>query len=154
VAGRAEVVAANVRVVLALGVAPAIALIAPLQWWVLGTSALRVIAVEASIGWLVVEWVMADWCRIPFTCSYVPGKGFVPHMFVKGFASYVLFTLATGIVLRLSLARPQAGGVVALIVSAAAAGLSVRRSRHARRTSLAFEDELPADVTQLGLNAD
>jgi hypothetical protein len=154
VAGRAEVVAANVRVVLALAVAPAIAVIAPLQWWVLGTSALRVIVVEASIGWLVVEWMMANWRRIPFTCSYIPGKGFVPHMLVKGFVSYVLFTLVTGIVLRVSLARPQVGLVLASIFAAAAGALSVRRSRRARLTSLAFEDEVPADVTQLRLNAD
>jgi hypothetical protein len=154
VAGRAEVAAANVRVVLALGVALPLALIAPVQWWVLGTSALRVVVVEALIGWLLVEWLMADWCRIPFTCSYIPGKGFVPHMVVKGFGSYVLFTLVTGLVLRLSLARPQGALVLALILGAAAGALSVRRARHARLTSLTFEDELSTDVTLLRLNAD
>jgi hypothetical protein len=154
VAGRAEVVAANVRVVLALGVALPLALIAPVQWWVLGTSALRVVVVEALIGWLLVEWLMADWRRIPFTCSYIPGKGFVPHMVVKGFASYVLFTVVTGIVLRLSRANPRAALVLALILGAAAGALSVHRARHARLTSLTFEDELPTDVTLLRLNAD
>ena len=154
VAGRAEVVAANVRVVLALGVALPLALIAPVQWWVLGRSALRVVVVEALIGWLLVEWLMADWRRIPFTCSYIPGKGFVPHMFVKGFGSYVLFTLVTGIVLRLARAGPRAALVLALILGAAAGGLSVHRSRRARVTSLNFEDELPTDVTPLRLNAD
>ena len=154
VAGRAEVVAANVRVVLALAVALPIALIAPVQGWVLGTSALRVVAVEAMIGWLLVEWLMADWRRIPFTCSYVPGKGFVPHMVVKGFASYVVFTMASGLALRLSLFRPQAALVLALILGAAAGALSVRRARQALETSLNFEDELPVDVTTLQLNAD
>ena len=89
VAGRAEVAAANVRIVLTLGVAVPLALIAPVQWWVLGPSAAAIIALEALIGWLVVEWRMADWRRIPFTCSYIPGKGFVPHMFAKGFATYL-----------------------------------------------------------------
>ena len=106
------------------------------------------------IGWLLVEWLMADWCRIPFTCSYVPGKGFVPHMVVKGFASYVVFTVASGLVLRLSLFRPQAALVLALILGAAATVLGVRRARDARHTSLNFEDELPVDVTTLQLNAD
>lgn len=154
VGGRAEVVAANTRVVLSLGVALPLALIGPVQWWVLGTPALGLVVVEALIGWLLVEWLMADWPRIPFTCSYIPGKGFVPHMVVKGFGSYVLFTLVTGIVLRLSLARPQAVLVLALILGAAAGALSVHRTRHARRTSLTFEDELPTDVTQLRLSAD
>ena len=56
VAGRAEVAAANVRVVLALGVALPLALIAPFQWWVMGTSAFGVIVVEALIGWLLVDF--------------------------------------------------------------------------------------------------
>jgi hypothetical protein len=154
VAGRAEVVAANVRVVLALGVVLPVALIAPVQWWVLGTSTLRIVVVEALIGWLLVEWLMEDWRRIPFTCSYVPGKGFVPHMVVKGFASYLVFTFAGSIVLRVSLASPQATLVLALTFAAAAGALSVRRARHARDTSLDFEDVLPTDVTTLQLNAD
>ena len=95
VAGRAEVAAANVRIVLTLGVAVPLALIAPVQWWVLGPSAAAIIVLEALFGWLVVEWVMADWSRIPFTCSYIPGKGFVPHMFAKGFASSLVFTTMT-----------------------------------------------------------
>jgi hypothetical protein len=154
VAGRAEVVAANVRVVLVLAVALPIALLAPVQAWVLGTSALRVVAVEAMIGWLLVEWLMADWRRIPFTCSYVPGKGFVPHMVVKGFASYVFFTVASTLVLHLSLAAPQVALVLALILGAAATVLGIWRARNARLTSLNFEDELPTDVTTLQLNAD
>ena len=65
VAGRAEVAAANIRIVLTLGVAVPLALIAPVQWWVLGPPAAAIIALEALLGWLVVEWVMADWSRIP-----------------------------------------------------------------------------------------
>jgi hypothetical protein len=152
VPGRAEVVAANVRVVLALGVAVPLALVGPVQWWVLGTPALALAVVEASIGWLLVEWAMADWRRIPFTCSYVPGKGFVPHSFVKGFALYLLFSVATGIVLRLSLALPLAALVATLITAAIAGALSVRRSHYARLAGLSFEDELPVDVTVLRLN--
>ena len=56
VADRAEVAAANVRIVLTLGVAVPLALIAPVQWWVLGPSAAAIIALEALFGWLVVEW--------------------------------------------------------------------------------------------------
>jgi hypothetical protein len=154
VAGRAEVAAANVRAVLALAVALPLALIAPLQWWTLGSSALRILIVEASIGWLLVEWTMADWRRIPFTCSYIPGKGFVPHMFVKGFASYIVFSMASLIVLRISLFRPTAAAISAVVFAAAAGALGVLRARQSRRTSLIFEDELPTDVTPLRLSAD
>jgi hypothetical protein len=154
VAGRAEVAAANIRVVLALGVALPLALIGPVQWWVLGPSAAGLIALEALIGWVVVEWVMTDWSRIPFTCSYIPGKGFVPHMFVKGFASYLFFTTISTVILRIALARPRVGVVVALIAGAAAGALALHRTRDAPLTPLMFDDELPTDVNPLRLNAD
>jgi hypothetical protein len=154
VAGRTEVSAASVRIVLAFGVALPLALIGPVQWWVLGRSAAGIIALEALMGWLVVEWVMADWCRIPFTCSYIPGKGFVPHMFVKAFAVYIFFTTATMLILRIALAVPLVGVFVALITGAAAGALNLYRARHAPLTPLMFDDELPSDVNPLRLNAD
>lgn len=97
---------------------------------------------------------MADWGRIPFTCSYIPGKGFVPHMFAKGFASYLVFTLGTTVTLRVSLGRPRVVVVVALIVGVAAGMLSLRRTRHAPLTPLMFEDELPTEANPLRLTAD
>ena len=154
VGGRAEVAAASVRIVLALGVAVPLALLGPVQWWALGPSAAGIIAIEASIGWLVVEWVMADWRRVPFTCSYVPGKGFVPLTFVKGFASYIVFSTLSTLVLRISLAFPPVGLVVALLAGAAAGALSRQRTRDAVLAPLMFEDELPTDVNPLRLNAD
>ena len=152
--GRAEVAAANVRVVLLLGVALPLALLGSVQWWVLGPAAAGIIGLEAVIGWLLVEWVMADWCRIPFTCSYLPGKGFVPLTFVKGFASYIVFTTAAMLILRISLARPGLGVVFALIAGGAATALRVQRTRHAPQAPLMFDDELPTEINPLRLNAD
>ena len=154
VAGRAEVTTANVRVVLALGVVLPLALLGPVQWWVIGPSAARIIALEAVMGWLLVEWVMVDWRRIPFTCSYIPGKGFIPVSFVKWFASYLVFTFGTTIVLRFSLGQLPVLLVVGLLAGAAAAGLSLYRMRNAPLTPLLFDDELPMDVNPLRLNAD
>jgi hypothetical protein len=121
---------------------------------VFGSSAAGIIALEALIGWLVVEWVMSGWRRIPFTCSYIPGKGFVSRMFVKGFASYVVFTTVATLILRISLASPPVMLVVALVAGSAAGVISVNRSRQARHTPLIFDDELPSDVNPLRLNAD
>jgi hypothetical protein len=152
--GRADVADASVRAVLALAVALPIALIAPLQWWVMGHAVLAVLLVEAAIGWLLVEFQMADWNRVPFTCAYIPGKGFVPQMCVKAFAAYVTFTVATGLALRVSLRHPGVALVMALVLSAAAAAFRMRRARHARQTSLLFEEQLPTELTPLRLNAD
>jgi hypothetical protein len=152
--GRAEVASANIRTVFVHGVVVPLALLGPVQWWVLGSLAARIIALEALIGWLVVEWVMADWRRIPFTCSYIPAKGFVPHMFVKGFASYLVFTTAATLILRVALALPAAGFVVALIAGSTAGALCWNRARNASHTPLLFDDELPTDINPLRLYGD
>jgi hypothetical protein len=131
-----------------------LALLGPVQWWVLGPAAAGIIALEALIGWLAVEWMLAGWRRIPFTCSYIPGKGFVPHMFVKGFASYLVFTTATTLVLRISFSRPRVGLVIGLMTAAAASALCLQRRREALMTPFMFDDELPMDVNPLRLNAD
>jgi hypothetical protein len=100
------------------------------------------------------EYAMTDFGRVPFTCSYIPGKGFVPQMCVKAFAAYVVFSVSSTLLLRLSIWYPAvaAGALVAL--GAAAVGLRTRSRRRARRTGLQFEDRLPSDVTPLQLGAD
>jgi hypothetical protein len=154
VEGRAEVAAAAGRTVLAWAVALPIALVAPLHWWVLGATSIRVLLVEIAIGWVLLEYAMTDFGRVPFTCSYIPGKGFVPQMCVKAFAAYVVFSVSSTLLLRLSIWYPAvaAGALVAL--GAAAVGLRTRSRRRARRTGLQFEDRLPSDVTPLQLGAD
>lgn len=152
--GRADVAGASVRAVLALAVALPISAIAPLQWWVMGSGVLAVLLVEAAIGWLLAEWSMAGWNRVPFTCAYIPGKGFFPQMCVKAFAAYVTFTVATGLVLRASLHDHRVALLFALIFGGAAAALCARRARHARQTNLIFEEQLPTELTPLRLNAD
>jgi hypothetical protein len=153
-AGRTEVSAANVGIVLWLAVVLPLALLGPLQWWMLGPSALGIIVIEALTGWLLVEWSLAEWRRIPFTCSYIPGKGFVPLMFLKGFHAYVFFGLATTLILRLSLNRPRVVLAVAALAGIAAAALSITRRRNAHDAPLTFDDELPTDLNPLRLDVD
>jgi hypothetical protein len=152
--GRIDVAEAGVRTVLALGVALPIAAIAPLQWWAMGHGVVGVWLVEAAIGWLFVECRMADWHRVPFTCAYLPGKGFFPQMCVKAVASYVTFTVATGLLLRASLREHRVAMVLAVGFAVTAAVLRLRRTRNARETSLLFEEQLPTELTPLRLGAD
>jgi hypothetical protein len=154
VEGRAEAADASVRTVLVLAVALPIALVAPLQWWALGPGSVAVLLVEASIGWLLVELRMSDWVRIPFTFAYLPGKGFVPQMCVKAFAGYVVFTFATGLMLRASLRHHAVALILGSTFSVTAAALRRARGRRARRTALLFEEQLPMDVMPLRLGAD
>jgi small-conductance mechanosensitive channel len=83
-----------------------------------------------------------------------PSKGFIPLTFVKGVASYLIFTSVTTLILRISLGRPRVALVVALIAGAAAGGLSLYRTRQAPRAPLIFDDELPRELNPLRLNPD
>ena len=50
------------------------ALTLPLHWAVAGSRAVAAAALNAAIGLLWTEALLRDWRRIPFTCSYAPGK--------------------------------------------------------------------------------
>jgi hypothetical protein len=134
--------------------------------WVAGVSLLATIpmlllvprshAVTASaivvvIAVLFVHAVLVDWRRIPFTCSYLPGKRLIAHTMVLGFAAYVLFTGAAALVLHYAAPRPRVAAcviVAGLLVAWALNGL--RRARW-RVVPLLFEDEAPDRPLQLEL---
>jgi hypothetical protein len=108
-------------------------------------------AVVGIVGLLFVHVVLLDWRRIPFTCSYLPGKRFVAQSFFVGCAAYILFVL-TGEWLVQTALSSMAGATVIL---AAGAGLAyeLRRRRldtWARRP-LMFEDEFPDALMALEL---
>jgi hypothetical protein len=153
-ATRADAIAAGARMVLVLGVALPIALVAPLQWWSLGSRTVPLIVLEWLVGWLLVELLMQGWRRIPFTCTYLPGKGFVPHMVARGIMAYLIFTNLAAEVLRRAVTSTTAMTVVVLALGTLASVLCIRRMRHAGVITLTFEDELPTDVIPLRLNGD
>jgi hypothetical protein len=151
---RPDAIGAAVQTVFVLGVAVPVALVAPLQALMFGTYTVLIGAVELAIGWLLVELLMSNYRVIPFTCSYIPGKGFVPQMVVKGLGSFLMFTGIGGVLLRACLRIPAVTPLVVAIVAAAAVALLVRRRRNAPLSSPMFEDELPSEVNPLRLNAD
>jgi hypothetical protein len=153
-ATRADAIAAGVRMVLLLGVALPIALAAPLQWWTLGSRTVLLIVLEWLAGWLLVELLMREWRRIPFTCTYLPGKGFVPHMVARGIAGYWVFTTLAAAVLLHTVTSMRAVAVAVLALATLASLLSIRRMRQARFVALTFEDELPTDIIPFRLNGD
>jgi hypothetical protein len=76
----------------ALGVALPAMLLLPLQWFVLGPAALMTTLAAVLLGAVLVEALFLHWRRIPFTCSYRVGKGFMPLVMLKGLLAFFLFT--------------------------------------------------------------
>jgi hypothetical protein len=151
---RVEQLAAAVHTVRRLGVVVPLLLMAPLEAMVLGWDTIGVSAVALLCGWLLVEILMRHWDRIPFTCSYIPGKGFVPQSILTGFSSFVLFTTAgSGLAWFSAIGRPAALAFDAVLFASV---LALRRRRLItwRGTPLAFEDQLPVEVSPLRLSLD
>jgi len=152
-ATRAEQLRAVVHTVIRVGVLWPVVVLFPVQWAVLGWQALTAASIAYLAGLVLVELHMADWLRIPFTCSYMPGKRFVGNTMLIGFATFVAFTFF-GWAVALLAVRNLRGGLVVMAILGAVAML---RRRHRlwlwRGTALVFEDVLPTEVEPLRLSA-
>ena len=103
------------------------------------------------MGFVFVHVVLLDWRRIPFTCSYLPGKRLLAHTLVFGFAAFALFTSTGALLVRVAMLRPTVGAIAATLLFAIAWGLRLRRGAMWRETPLIFDDDLPDQPVQLGL---
>jgi hypothetical protein len=150
--GRREQMRAVNQVVTAYVVGLSIAVTAPLLWLVLGAAdAIMAAVIIGSMGLVFVHVVLLDWRRIPFTCSYLPGKRLLAHTLVLGFAAFVLFTLAGTLLVHIALVRPAFGPAVAALLLTIAWVLRRRRFAMWKETPLIFDDDLPDQPLQLGL---
>jgi hypothetical protein len=103
------------------------------------------------IGLVFVHAVLLDWRRIPFTCSYLPGKRLIAHTVVPGFAAFVLFTFAGVTLMHAAIRSPTFGLAIITVLSVVAWLLRRRRLATWKETPLMFEDEFPDQPVQLGL---
>lgn len=137
-----------------VGVFAPLLVIAPVSWLVLGTDAIAVLLVALLCGCLLVEILMKRWTRIPFTCSYIPGKGFVPQSILIGFTSFVVFTtIGAGLAWGNRPVR-SASLTIDVVLCAAVLVMRWRRLQNWTETPLDFEDQLPTEVNPLRLSPD
>jgi hypothetical protein len=128
------------------------AALAFILWWIAtGRPSFVAAAIVGLLGLISVHWVLRDWRRIPFTCSYLPGKRFVAYSAMVGFFMCATF-MGVGAAL-VGVARSNSRAAVAILVVLSLAAWWLRRSRLAlwSRTPLMFEDELPDQAVQLQL---
>ncbi len=139
------------RVVLMYVIGVPVVTSVPLLWMALGNDALLAGVVMASIGLVFVHAVLLDWRRIPFTCSYLPGKRFIGHSALIGFAACLLFTVTSSGLVRTALARANQGLAITAALLIIGYWLRERRLVTWKRTPLMFEDEFPDQLLQLQL---
>ncbi|HEX5476170.1 MAG TPA: hypothetical protein VFX12_16040 [Vicinamibacterales bacterium] len=123
----------------------------PLFWVALGLTAPVAVIVVALVALVFVHAVLLGWRRIPFTCSYLPGKRFAGQTFLVDLAAFLLFTMAGQALVRAATASTSQAAII--VVALFLAGHLLRRRRVAgwRRAPLVFEDEFPDAPVQLRL---
>jgi hypothetical protein len=109
------------------------------------------LALLALFGFLFVELAMIKFDKVPFTCSYLPGKANVQVIFWGAVFIWIILAVLAGFfeqsaLLHLRKYVTMAGTLVALI-----AGLGLFNRLRARSALLYFEEVQPEVLTRLGL---
>ena len=113
------------------------------------------LAILAGIGWLLAEICLHGFVKIPFTCSYLPGKSQV-HLSVLGGLGLLWFLSFSVRYERRVL--ESAGGTLAVVAAlgalAAVARWRTQADAQAQTPEVQFEDAAEPAVRVLGLNRD
>jgi len=137
---------------LVLAVAPVLLVIAGCLLVYPWRPAMGHFAVMLGLGILLIELCLYAFPKIPFTCSYLPGKAQLHFVFFAGLMFFIrMLSKAAELEGRL-LNRPFSRVVMILAVASAALGMRyLSESRAASTEDLLFEEEYPAGITTLKL---
>lgn len=153
VGGLRECLQANRRALLVLSVVPiwtawAVVLLWLWPWW----PAAGHLAVLAILGIVAAEVALAGFRKIPFTCSYLPGKSNVHLTFWLCIGAFGLL-VDQGAEIELHALWHPASYAVMIAILLFAAGLARRRTVvQTKSGALEFEDVPPPAVMVLGLH--
>ena len=92
-------------------------------------------------GALLVEIVVADWRRIPFTCSCIFGKRQLAYTLFVGLTALLLFVDGGAGLVKGGLTGPMRLSITLVGLGAALAALSRRRQTRRGQEPLEFEDD-------------
>jgi hypothetical protein len=147
-ATKPQLLAAIERCLIGLAVVPYLVLTVAIQTVVLGaTDALLAAVPTALFGLVLVEWVLRRWHRMPFTCTYIPGKRPLVHSMLLTLGAFVVFINIGGGLIHFSLGAPRGYGLLCGVLVAAVVVLRRMRLVRSIDVPLEFEDSLPDDVT-------
>ncbi len=149
--GRAAWQAAVQRFVITCGIAPVYLASLPASIAILGwLRALAVTALGVMVALLCFERLFRDWCKLPFTCSYIPGKQQVWLMLFRYSVGMIYFAAIPPMLLSAS------GELAAFLALFTGLVLFWRRWRSIRlarwsESAILWEETPEADVMELHL---
>jgi hypothetical protein len=109
------------------------------------------LGILAIFGCLLVEFALIGFDKVPFTCSYLPGKSNIQTIFWGAVFAWTMLTLLASVfeLDAIRSARSYSTVIAAMITALIAIGIFNRL--RARKAVLYFEDVPPEVVTRLGL---
>ncbi len=110
-------------------------------------------ALAFGVALVTVEWLFFGFAKIPFTCSYLPGRAKLRTTWPKALAIAILYCGVLPELLARALRRPAAWLALLVLLIAVWQGLVAWRARRARRGEpLVFDEKAVPLVTSLDLD--
>jgi hypothetical protein len=135
-------------------IVPAFAVALAITPAVLGPAWIASALLTTLANLLLVEVVLHDWSRLPFTCTYLPGKRVLAYTLGVLLGVYFVFVYIGANLVRASLAHPVRTTVLGALLLAVFTGLRRSRLRAWGKGPLQFEDEDPLAIRTLNLLPD
>ncbi len=109
------------------------------------------LAVLLALGFIFADLSLVGFYKIPFTCSYVPGKSNFQLLFWAGLGVFVLLLIFMLQIEYPALHSPRKAGYLLLVLGAAAVVLRIYNHQQAKSAVLYFEEPVPEVIIKLGL---
>jgi hypothetical protein len=136
---------------LCFAVVPILCLTALLSLFFRPWLAVGHLAVLALVGWIFVELSLIRFYKVPFTCSYLPGKVHIQVLFWCSMLLVTVFALTSAEFELPALNHPFRYACMTSFLVATALGLWVFNRQHAKSSVIYFEELPPEAITTLGL---
>jgi hypothetical protein len=135
-------------------VVPSLVLALIIQPGPLGYTCIPAALLTTLANLLLVEVILRDWSRIPFTCTYLPGKRVLAYTLGVLLGAYFVFVYVGANLIRWGLAEPLRATMLGGVLLGALIALRRRRWRSWGTQPLEFEDEDPLAIRTLNLLPD
>jgi len=105
----------------------------------------------ALLGWIFVELSLIGFYKVPFTCSYLPGKLHVQVVFWCFLLLLVIFGMVTAEYEMPALSDPVRTVIALMVLAATGLSLWIYNRHRAKSAVLYFEELSPQEIISLGL---
>jgi len=150
---RARLLSGTRKAVLSMGVAPLfLGTFAVFTWfWGWGAAAVQALF-GASLAWMLMEALFSNFSKIPFTCTYQPGKLNLPLAGLLYLGAFALYAYAMASFDYWLLEHPWRMAVYLTLAAGALVAWLVCRERYLQAgLRLLFDDQPEPEVRTLGI---